>query len=102
MDVTLVELEECGNRFSLATKTEEIFEARKNGKIAVLNFHGVPYPRAPWVSVEPKVFDEYMKYLHDQKCTVIAMRDLVKYVKPAPLTKVPLRREEGSFSWGPS
>jgi peptidoglycan/xylan/chitin deacetylase (PgdA/CDA1 family) len=72
----------------------------KNGKIAVLNFHGVPYPRAPWVSVEPKVFDEYMKYLRDQKCTVIAMRDLVKYVKPAPLTKIPLQREKGSFVSG--
>jgi len=36
MDVTLMELEECGDCFSLATKTEEIFEARKNGKIAVL------------------------------------------------------------------
>jgi peptidoglycan/xylan/chitin deacetylase (PgdA/CDA1 family) len=72
----------------------------KNGKIAVLNFHGVPYPRAPWVSVEPKVFDEYMKYLRDQKCTVIAMRDLAKYVKPAPLTKIPLRREVGRFSFG--
>jgi peptidoglycan/xylan/chitin deacetylase (PgdA/CDA1 family) len=74
----------------------------KNGKIAVLNFHGVPFPRAPWVSVEPKVFAEYMKYLRDQKCTVIAMRDLVKYVKPAPLTKIPLRREVGSFSFGPT
>jgi len=38
-----------------------------------------------------------MKYLSDQKCTVIAMRDLVKYVEPAPLTKIPLRRAEGSF-----
>ncbi len=72
----------------------------KNGKITVLNFHGVPYPRAPWVSVEPKVFDGYMQYLHDQKCTVIAMRDLVKYVKPAPLTQIPLRREEGKFASG--
>jgi len=72
----------------------------RNGKIAILNFHGVPYPRAPWVSVEPKVFAEYMQYLRDQHCTVIAMRDLVKYVKPAPLTKIPLRREEGSYLSG--
>ena len=72
----------------------------KNGKIAVLNFHGVPYPRAPWVSVEPKVFAEYMNYLRDQKCTVIAMRDLAKYVEPAALTKIPLRREQGSFASG--
>jgi len=72
----------------------------KNGKIAVLNFHGVPYPRAPWVSVEPEDFARYMDYLRDQKCTVIAMRDLVKYVKPAPITKLPLRREQGSYSSG--
>jgi peptidoglycan/xylan/chitin deacetylase (PgdA/CDA1 family) len=72
----------------------------KSGKIAVLNFHGVPYPRAPWVSVEPKVFAEYMNYLRDQKCTVIAMRDLAKYVEPAALTKIPLRRERGRFASG--
>ena len=67
----------------------------KDGKIAVLNFHGVPYPRAPWVSVEPKVFASYMEYLRDRGCTVIAMRDLVKYVKPAPLSQIPLQREKG-------
>jgi peptidoglycan/xylan/chitin deacetylase (PgdA/CDA1 family) len=67
----------------------------KNGKIAVLTFHGVPYPRAPWVSVDPKVFAGYIRYLHDRKCTVIAMRDLDKYVKPATLTAIPLRRETG-------
>ena len=27
-------------------------------------------------------FEAYMKYLHDEKCTVIAMRDLAKYVDP--------------------
>jgi hypothetical protein len=49
----------------------------ENG-IAVFNSHCVPYPRAPRVSVDTKVFSEYMKYLRDQKCTVIAMRDLIK------------------------
>jgi peptidoglycan/xylan/chitin deacetylase (PgdA/CDA1 family) len=72
----------------------------KEGKIAVLNFHGVPYPRAPWVSVEPDVFASYMKYLHDRGCKVIAMRDLVKYVRPAPLSKISLHREKGSFASG--
>jgi peptidoglycan/xylan/chitin deacetylase (PgdA/CDA1 family) len=42
----------------------------KGGKIAVLAFHGVPYPRAPWVSTSPKDFESYMKYLHDRGCTV--------------------------------
>jgi peptidoglycan/xylan/chitin deacetylase (PgdA/CDA1 family) len=72
----------------------------RNGKIAVLNFHGVPYPRAPWVSVDPKDFEGYIKYLHDQHCTVISMRDLAKYVAPAPQTKIPLHREQGKWDSG--
>ncbi len=62
-----------------------------DGKIAILCFHGVPYLRAPWVSVEPQVFDQYMAYLHDRQCTVIATRDLVKYVNPAASTEIPFR-----------
>lgn len=51
----------------------------RDGKIAVLTFHGVPdvYPHC---STEPSTFARYMEYLHDQKCTVIAMRDLARYV----------------------
>lgn len=72
----------------------------KNSKIAVLTFHGVPYPGAPWVSVTPREFDRYMKYLHDRKCTVIALRDLIKYVVPATVSTIPLQREKGPFESG--
>jgi len=70
----------------------------KDGKIASLNFHGVPYPRAPWASTDPAAFATYMKYLHDQGCTVIAMRDLAKYVEPASASRIPLRPPKGTYS----
>ncbi|MDA2926396.1 family 78 glycoside hydrolase catalytic domain, partial [Acidobacteria bacterium AH-259-G07] len=57
-------------------------EQARAGKIAVLTFHGVPdvYPHC---STEPAVFEKYMKYLHEEGFTVIALRDLAQYVDPA-------------------
>ena len=54
-------------------------EQAKDGKIAVLTFHGVPDVH-PHCSTEPEEFEEYVDYLRDAKCTVIAFRDLAKYV----------------------
>ena len=54
----------------------------KDGKISVLCFHGVPAIEHPWVSTSLEDFEKYMQYLKDEGCTVIAMRDLVKYVNP--------------------
>ena len=51
-----------------------------DGRIAVLMFHGVPEFTHPWVNTAPKRFEEYMEYLASQNFTVIAMRDLVRYV----------------------
>lgn len=58
-------------------------EQAKNGKIAVLTFHGVPALEHPWVDVSPETFQTYMDYLQDMQCTVIALRDLAKYVAPS-------------------
>jgi peptidoglycan/xylan/chitin deacetylase (PgdA/CDA1 family) len=55
-------------------------EQATGGKIAVLCYHGVPAIEHSWVSTSPRDFAEQMKYLKQQKCTVIAMRDLAKYV----------------------
>ena len=52
----------------------------RDGKIAVLCFHGVPALEHPWVNTEPEAFKNYMKYLKDKDCTVIAVRDLARYV----------------------
>jgi peptidoglycan/xylan/chitin deacetylase (PgdA/CDA1 family) len=51
-----------------------------NGKIAILQFHGTPDVEHPWVHTPPERFAEYMKYLHDEGFTAIALRDLAKYV----------------------
>ena len=54
----------------------------KHGKIAVLQFHGVPDTAHDWVSVKKESFEAFLQYLTDGKYTVIAMRDLAKYVDP--------------------
>jgi peptidoglycan-N-acetylglucosamine deacetylase len=52
----------------------------KNGRIAILQFHGEPDREHPWVHTPPERFEEYMKYLHDEGFKAIAVRDLAKYV----------------------
>ncbi len=52
----------------------------RGGQIAVLQFHGVPDLAHPWVNTPLDQFKKYMQYLADHHYTVIAMRDLAKYV----------------------
>lgn len=54
----------------------------KHGKIAVLQFHGVPDTAHDWVNTKKDQFEAFMQYLAEEKYTVIAMRDLAKYVDP--------------------
>ena len=54
----------------------------KDGRIAVLQFHGVPDRDHPWVNTPPERFKEYLQYLREQKFKVIALRDLAGYVDP--------------------
>ena len=53
------------------------------GRIAVVQFHGVPDIAHPWVHTPPERFREYMAYLKDNGFNVIALRDLARYVDPA-------------------
>jgi peptidoglycan-N-acetylglucosamine deacetylase len=64
--------------------SKEIYEAfnqAKDGNIVVLTIHGVPDEAHPWVNTPLPLFEEYLKYLHDNHFKVIALRDLKKYVK---------------------
>ncbi|MEM7391855.1 MAG: LamG-like jellyroll fold domain-containing protein [Verrucomicrobiota bacterium] len=54
----------------------------RDGKIAVLCFHGVPAIEHPWVKTDPDDFKTWMQYLKNEGCTVIATRDLATYVDP--------------------
>ncbi|GAB3262462.1 hypothetical protein GCM10027347_28170 [Larkinella harenae] len=75
------------------------FQQAKNGKIVVITLHGVPDYAHDWVTTPPAIFEDYMKYLHDNDYKVIAMRDLGQYVDykealqtvPAPLPPVSIR-----------
>ena len=50
------------------------------GKIAVLQFHGVPDRAHAWVHTPKERFEEYMAYLAENHFEVIALRDLHRYV----------------------
>jgi peptidoglycan/xylan/chitin deacetylase (PgdA/CDA1 family) len=52
------------------------------GRIAVLQFHGVPDRDHPWVHTPPEQFQRYLEYLHTNHFTVIRLRDLGRYVDP--------------------
>lgn len=54
----------------------------KDGKIAVLQFHGVPDTAHAWVNLNQQDFEAFMKYLAINKYKVIACRDLARYVDP--------------------
>ncbi len=60
------------------------------GKVAVLQFHGVPDTAHSWVNTPPEKFAAFMQYLTDEGCTVIAMRDLARYVDPTVAPADPL------------
>ncbi|MBN2183542.1 MAG: polysaccharide deacetylase family protein [Sedimentisphaerales bacterium] len=62
---------------------KQIFDAlgqAKNGNIVVLTIHGVPDLAHPQVTTPPELFEKYIKFLHENNYTVIAMRDVAKYV----------------------
>ncbi len=54
----------------------------RDGRIAVLQFHGVPDTAHDWVSSNQQNFEAYMKYLKLEDYRVIALRDLQEYVDP--------------------
>jgi peptidoglycan/xylan/chitin deacetylase (PgdA/CDA1 family) len=55
----------------------------QSGRIAVLQFHGVPDLAHAWVHTPVERFEEYMNYLDDHHFHVIALGDLERYVDPA-------------------
>lgn len=55
----------------------------RDGKVAVLTFHGVPDLDHPWVHTEPELFERIVAYLARNDCHVVALRDLARYVLPA-------------------
>jgi peptidoglycan-N-acetylglucosamine deacetylase len=61
----------------------------RDGKIAVLQFHGAPDNEHPWVNTPEEKFREYMNFLHQNGFKVIALRELADYVDPSILPADP-------------
>jgi hypothetical protein len=59
----------------------------RDGRIAVIQFHGVPDTAHDWVSSSRQNFEAYLKYLKLEGYTVLALRDLQQYVNPDVLPK---------------
>jgi peptidoglycan/xylan/chitin deacetylase (PgdA/CDA1 family) len=62
----------------------------RDGRIAVLQFHGVPDREHPWVHTRPERFEEFMRYLHTNGFKAIALRDLARYVDSDNVPASPL------------
>jgi peptidoglycan/xylan/chitin deacetylase (PgdA/CDA1 family) len=52
----------------------------KIGHAVVLQFHGVPDVKHPWVHTPPENFRQYMSYLKDHDYRVIALREVAPYI----------------------
>ncbi len=52
----------------------------RDGKVAIIQFHGVPDREHPWVNTPTERFAEYMRYLQTNSFQVVALRDLARYV----------------------
>jgi peptidoglycan-N-acetylglucosamine deacetylase len=60
-----------------------------SGRVAVLQFHGVPDLAHLWVHSPMERFREYMQYLVDHHFQVIALGDLERYVDPSDVPSRP-------------
>ncbi|MFM8880489.1 MAG: polysaccharide deacetylase family protein [Verrucomicrobiota bacterium] len=68
--------------WTLENFQKAVTQARQ-GRIAVLQFHGVPDRDHPWVNTPLERFREYMHWLKDHGYRAIALRDLDRYVDPS-------------------
>ncbi|MFA6239572.1 MAG: polysaccharide deacetylase family protein [Candidatus Hydrogenedentales bacterium] len=71
---------------------KRVVEQARDGRIAVLQFHGVPDVAHPWVNTPPERMREYLQFLRDGGYHVIALRDVAKYIPsslpPDPMAEV--------------
>lgn len=65
-------------------------EQARDGRIAVLQFHGVPDTAHSWVNSPREKFEAYMKYLSINEYKVIALRDLDRYTSSIDPPEDPL------------
>lgn len=83
---------------------QRVVSRAATGQAVVLQFHGVPDVKHPWVHTPPERFKEYMLWLKQNQYRVIALRDVEPYVDRSnppedPMLKTryrPARTDTGS------
>jgi len=69
---------------------KNVVSGARDGKVVVLQFHGVPDTVHPWVNTPPEMFRQYMLYLKQNGYQVIALRDLMPYFNWSRLPEDPM------------
>ena len=69
---------------------QKVLLSAKSDEIVVLQFHGVPDEKHPWVTTPPAAFREYMMYLKQNGYHTLALRDLLQYYDTSQLPNDPL------------
>jgi peptidoglycan/xylan/chitin deacetylase (PgdA/CDA1 family) len=82
---------------------KRVLSSAKPGEIVVLQFHGAPDLKHPWVNTPADAFRKYMTYLKQNGYRAIAIRDLLQYYDSSralddPLLKIRLGKDSPSFS----
>lgn len=78
---------------------KKVVDRAEAGKAAIVQFHGVPDVKHPWVHTPEERFREYMDYLKQGGFHVIAMRDLLPYLPETPVANDPMLKTR--YSAGP-
>jgi len=58
----------------------EVIAGARDGRIVVLQFHGVPDTAHPWVHTPPEMFRRYMRHLKDNGYRTAALCDVAGYI----------------------
>lgn len=69
---------------------KKVLLSAKPGEIVVLQFHGVPDEKHPWVNTPAMAFRQYMAYLKQNGYHTLALRDLLPYYDSSQLPDDPL------------
>lgn len=77
---------------------KKVVAGAKDGKIVVLQFHGVPDVVHPWVNTPQEMFRRYMLYLKQNGYHVIAVRDLLPYFNWSQLPDDPMLKQRVATS----
>jgi peptidoglycan-N-acetylglucosamine deacetylase len=70
---------------------ERAVSQARDGKVSILQFHGVPDTAHAWVSSPEERFESYLRFLAKEKYQVISLRELARYIDPSRVPEDPMQ-----------